>query len=87
MDKAQIHGQPFVYVLIAIVSIIIIAIGVQQIVKIDDRGKDIQIVNFVTSVKNEIKAIEGKPFGSEESKSFSLFKNFYGFVFGVSSKV
>jgi len=72
MDKAQIQGQQFVYILIGIVSVIILAIGVQQFVKMDDTGEDVQLINFATSLNNEIKTIKDKPFGSEDSSSFSV---------------
>jgi hypothetical protein len=69
MKKGQLMGQPILYVFYAIVAILILIFGINQAIKLKDRGEDLTEVTFFKDINDKFNSVYSDSYGSVVSLS------------------
>lgn len=72
MKKAQLFGNPVIYIGILIIILLFVVWGITQINEINKKAEEAKLISFTKSLKNTLTTVKSSSFGDIDEKTFSL---------------
>ena len=72
MKRAQIMGQPIIFIFIAIVAILTLTLGIKYIYKLNETSKETQVVRELKEIEADLQRIYQLSYQSSEKFTYSF---------------
>ncbi len=72
MKKADLMAQPFIFIFIAFIAVLVLVFGVQQIINIKNLGEETQIKEQISKVKADIVEIYDLSYGTSQKYAYTF---------------